>query len=175
MYAGHVGIALALRRVPGAPPLWLLALAAQGPDWGDLLRELVGPLPGDPVWWLPHALPLLLAGAALAGALAWWQVRSGRAVALVAAAWLSHWPADWLTGLKPTYVGGPWLGLRWFEQRPWLDLAVEGALLVVGWLLWRRTLPTPPPPRARAVASLALAALLVLQLTVDLVFASAHR
>jgi hypothetical protein len=126
------------------------------------------------VWWLPHALPLLVTGAALAGSVTWARVRSGRAVALVVAAWLSHWPADWPTGLKPTYPGGPWLGLRWFERHPWLDLVVEGALLVVGWLLWRRTLPAPQSPRARVVAPVALAALLLLQLTVDLVFASAH-
>lgn len=174
MYAGHVAIALALRRVRGAPPLWLLAVAAQGPDWGDVLREAIGPLPGDPVWWSPHALPLLLVGAALAGAVAWARTRSARAVALVAGAWLSHWPADWLTGLKPTYPGGPWLGLHAFES-PWLDLALEGALLVGGWALWRRTLPTPRTPLARAAPAAALAALLLLQSAVDLVLSLGTR
>jgi hypothetical protein len=42
-------IALALRRVPGAPPLALLVVAAQGPDWADTLWALAGAL-SDGAW-----------------------------------------------------------------------------------------------------------------------------
>jgi hypothetical protein len=127
------------------------------------------------VWWLPHALPLLLAGAALAGGVAWARVRSGRAVALVVAAWLSHWPGR-LAHRAQADLPGRAVGWGCAGSSSPLAATRRGGRAA------RRRLaalaahaPRAAPPRARVVASLALAALLVLQLTVDLVFASAHR
>ena len=176
MYAGHVALALAARRVRGAPPLWMLAIAAQGADWADVAYAALGALaerlPGDPLWWHPHAAPLLVLGAAGAGLLAWWRERTLRAAGLVSALWLSHWPADWITGLKPTWPGGPWLGWRLFEH-PARDFLLEGSLVLLGWALWRTTLPAPAPDSRleRWGPGLAVGALLALQGVVDLVLA----
>lgn len=166
MYAGHVGIALGLRAPRGAPPLWLLVLAAQGPDWGDVACFALG-LPRDDVWWRPHGLIPMAVGAALA---AWLGARitGGRRAALLAgAAYLTHWPADFLTGIKPTWPGGPHVGLGLYGA-PATDLALEAAVIVAGWLVWCASLPEPRRDRRRAAVVLGvLGALLVLQAAAD--------
>jgi hypothetical protein len=172
VYAGHIAIALALRADRDAPPLWLLALAAQGPDWGDAIDHLMGPPYGDP-GLSPHSLPLVavgvLATALVAGLLA---MRHGsrveRAALLGGAAYASHWPADLFTGLKPTWPGGPIVGLEWYAF-PGRDLALETVVVVVGWWLWRRSLPR----RGEAGLEWALLGMLLsLQLAADVVMLS---
>ena len=169
MYAGHVGIALALRADRDAPPLWLLVLAAQGPDWGDALHELLRRPYGDP-GWSSHALPVVALGS-LGAALVALAITRGRARAalLACVAYASHWAADYFTGYKPTWSGGPLVGLGWYDH-PVLDLALETWVIAVGWWLWRRSLP-----RERRRAPLAwalLAALVSLQLTADVVMSN---
>jgi hypothetical protein len=168
VYAGHVGLALGLRRVPGAPALWLLVLAAQGPDWGDVLAEVAGLVPADPGWG-PHGLPLLAAGAVAVGALAARLAPAAsrpRAALVAGGAYLSHWACDYVTGQKPTWPGGPMLG-RMLYDHGHADFALEAAVIVVGWALWRTTLPPldgrPGARRARLVPALLLVALLALQ------------
>ena len=145
MYAGHVGIALGFRSVRGAPPLWLLVLAAQGPDWGDMLHEALRLPFGNP-GWSSHSFPMVGVGALGAGAVAWLVTRRGgtpgRAALIAAVAYLSHWLADFFTGNKPTWPGGPVVGLGLYSH-PLRDLALEGAVIVCGWWLWRRALPRP--------------------------------
>ena len=82
MYVGHVGIALALRADRGAPPLWLLVLAAQGPDWGDSLRDVLSRPYGDP-GWSPHGAPMIAAGAVAVALLAFGAARNPGARELV--------------------------------------------------------------------------------------------
>jgi hypothetical protein len=133
VYGGHVGLALALRRVPGAPPLWLLVLAAQGPDWGDATLDALGAVGRDPAWG-PHALPLVGAGAAvLAGAAALRAAHGvrGRAALLGGGAYVAHWGCDFVTGHKPTWPGGPVVGLDLYH-RPFVDFAVEAAVIAAG-------------------------------------------
>lgn len=188
MYVGHVGVALGLRAAREAPPLWALALAAQGPDWLDGVRELamrsrawVDLEASNPALWSTHGFVLVAAGALAATLLAWGGLRRLRPALLVGLAWLTHWGCDWVTGLKPTWPGGPWVGLRAFE-RPTLDLLVEGTVLAVGWALWHRALPAPPPGGrgvrpwlARQAPALLVVALLGLQLAADLVLATGLR
>lgn len=166
MYAGHVGIALGMRAVRGAPPLWLLILAAQGPDWGDVAWLALG-LPRDQPGWTPHALLPLAVGGALA---AWLgaRVAGGRRAALLAGgAYLAHWPVDYLTGVKPTWPDGPTVGLGLYGS-PGTDFALEAAVIVAGWLLWCASLPDPRRDRRRAAVALGvLAALLALQAAAD--------
>jgi hypothetical protein len=45
-----------------------------------------------------------------------------------------------VTGLKPTWPGGPIIGLQLYAH-PLGDLVVETAVLVIGWLVYRRSLP----------------------------------
>jgi len=172
VYVGHVGIALALRASRDAPPLWLLALAAQGPDWIDLAWDATGGSWANPAW-TAHGFPLLAAGTLLTAIAAAGMARGGRArparaATIGAAAYASHWAADWFTGHKPTWPGRPLVGLGWYD-RPALDLALEAAVVVAGWWLWRRRLP--PGPRRDAMAWALLATLLALQLAADVVMA----
>ena len=62
---------------------------------------------------------------------------------------VSHLRADYVTGLKPTWPGGPTIGLDLYS-RPLGDLAVETGVLVFGWLLYRRSLP--PESRSSRLA-----------------------
>lgn len=175
MYAGHVGIALGLRRPRAAPPLWLLVLAAQLPDWGDALVELYGSAPRDP-GWLPHGFPLLGLGALAVAVVGRRITRRWRGGALAALACVSHWAADYLTGSKPTWPGGPaGVGLMWF-QHPRRDFVVEACVTALGWALWRGSLPPAelaPAARARrrALEWGLLAVLVALQAAVDVVMA----
>lgn len=170
MYAGHVGIALGLRRAPGAPPLWLLVVASQLPDWGDSLLDLYGSGPRDP-GWSPHGWPLVGLGALGVALIGRRLTRTWRGGALAALACVSHWWADYLTGGKPTWPGGPvGVGLMWY-MHPTRDLALEALVTVVGWALWRGSLPDDRGLGARgrrtALAWGLLAVLLVLQVGVD--------
>lgn len=142
MYAGHVAVALAARRFVRTP-LWVLVLAAQGPDWGDAAAELFGVTVARESAWSPHGLPPVALGAVLAAALAartsgrGWRARG----ALVAAAcYASHWLCDLCTGYKPTWPGGPIVGYGLFD-RPRLDFALETIVVLAGWAVWRGSLP----------------------------------
>jgi len=168
VYTGHIGIALALGAERDAPPLWLLALAAQGPDWGDAVHELLRRPYGN-LGWSSHSFPLVGFGALGAALLAYALTRRHRAALLAALAYLSHWPADYFTGLKPTWPGGPLVGLQWYTV-PGRDLVLESVVVIGGWWLWRRSLPAPAT-RSRGLAFALLAALLLLQLAADVVMA----
>jgi hypothetical protein len=173
MYVGHVGIALALRAQRDAPPLWLIVLAAQAPDWGDAIFGGLHFHP-DPAYG-PHGLILVAAGAiATASVAAILARRSGGAAwrwaTITCGAYLTHWAVDWLTGRKPTWPGGPTVGLSWYSF-PWLDFGMETAMIVFGWSLWCLSLPVDRRRRTTGapLTWALLAALVGLQLAADLV------
>ncbi len=176
MYVGHVGIALGLRRARPAPALWLLVVAAQLPDWGDALLELSGARPPDP-GWSPHGWPLVGLGALGAAVVGARLARTWRGGALAALACLAHWPADYVTGWKPTWPGGPpRVGLGWYGH-PWRDLVLECVVTLGGWVMWRGSLPRTPnaggagSPREARLAWALLAVLIGLQVWADVVMA----
>lgn len=172
MYVGHVGIALALRAQRSAPPLWILVLAAQGPDWGDAVLGALHRHP-DPSAG-PHSLPMVAAGALVAAVIAFvamrrqYDERAGVAAGLAAAAYLSHWIADLVTGIKPTWPGGPVFGLALYGHAL-RDFVVEAIVACFGWWLWRSTLGRVREERRAALAWAMLGTLLTLQLAADLV------
>jgi hypothetical protein len=164
MFVGHAGVALLAAGRRAAPPLPVLLLAAYGPDWLELPWRLAGWEPAR-VALVTHSLVATLLAGALAGA-AWWIARRERTPAvLVALAWWSHWGADFVTAVKPTWPGGPAVGLGLYGHAV-ADLLVEGVVLLAGWWAFARR----ERPR-RTVAVLAPAALLVLQLA----FVNQHR
>ena len=73
----------------------------------------------------------------------------------------SHWPADYLTGYKPTWPGGPWLG-QMLYARPTTDLLLESLLVLVCWLVYRRALP--PAARRHPASYLIPIGLIAMQL-----------
>ena len=139
MYAGHVGIAIGAKGLRKSIPLWFLVVASQLPDWADAslcLANIRTPIPG----MYSHSLPAI-GILALAAAAAYCVIeRDVSGIILVIAVVVSHAAGDYLTGLKPTWSGGPVIGLELY-RRPVIDFLVESVVILGGWLLYRRSLP----------------------------------
>jgi membrane-bound metal-dependent hydrolase YbcI (DUF457 family) len=163
VYIGHVGIALAAKRVRPGIGLLVLLVATYAPDWVDAGLCVAGAYNPDGV--LSHSIPAVAVLALLAFALYGIRSRDWTGAAIVAAVIVSHMLLDWITGSKPTWPGGTMIGLRLYSQ-PIVDFVVEGALIAAGAVLYGRTLP----PRERPWLDVAImgGALLLLQLGIDI-------
>lgn len=158
MYVGHAALALLVKARRPQIAVALLVPVAFGPDWvqwGFQLFDLNNR-------GLSHSLPAVFAYA-LAAAVAYRVV--GRAspanAAIVALLWISHWPADFITGTKPTWPGGPDVGLLLYDHQ-YADIAVECAMTVLCWLAYRAALP--PERRNAGAVWVALCGLVAIQL-----------
>lgn len=167
MYSGHVAIALGAHGLRREVPLAILVAAAQGADWVQLLSAPFGTRVESALW--SHALPWVLIGGLAAAVLTWWWTGSVVSAVVVCTVYLSHPIADYLTGFKALWIGGPRVGLLLIE-RPAIDFAVQAALDMIGWGLYWRSLP--PLRRRQASCLLPLLLLLSLQGLADLVLAS---
>lgn len=58
----------------------------------------------------------------------------------MAALVVSHVLGDYITGLKPTWSGGPMIGLQLYRHPEW-DFVVEAIVVLIGWLIYRASLP----------------------------------
>ncbi|HTK53005.1 MAG TPA: hypothetical protein VL308_14045 [Gemmatimonadaceae bacterium] len=164
MYTGHVAIALAVRGVRRDVPLWVLVLAAQAPDWVEVMCGGLGTRESTQLW--SHAFPFVLIGAVAAACLVRLWTRSTGAALVAFAIYLSHPLADLITGHKPLWLGGPAIGLQLID-RPVPDFVVQSALCVLGWVIYRRSLQSGV--RGRLIAAAPLVMLLALQGASDLV------
>ncbi len=163
MYIGHVGAALAAKRVRASIGLFALLVATYVPDWVDSGLCLAGI--DNPRGILSHSAPAVVLFSLAGFALYAFKTRDRTAALVVAGVILSHMPLDWVTGYKPTWPGGPMIGLGMYAY-PALDFVVEGVLIVIGALLYGRTLPSRQ--RAWVDVSVMLGALLALQLGIDI-------
>jgi hypothetical protein len=116
---------------------------------------------------LSHSLPAigLLTLAATAGYFA--ATRDLTGAGFVAALVVSHVLGDYVTGLKPTWSGGPMIGLQLYRV-PAGDFVVEAIVILVGWLLYRSSLPEDR--RSIPETWSLLGVLLALQALADIVF-----
>jgi hypothetical protein len=162
MYIGHVGAALGAKRVRRSISLLVLLIATYTPDWVDTGLCLAGAF--NPQGMLSHSIPAIALFSALGFAAYAIATRDWRAALVVAGVILSHMFLDWITGYKPTWPGGPMIGLRLYDH-PVLDFIAEAVVIVIGALLYARTLP--PRKRPWLDVSVMLGALLLLQLGVD--------
>ena len=151
MYLGHVGLALGARAVDRDVPVLPFIVAAIAPDL-LLARSF---------HYLALA-PVVVAGAAAVTFALW---RSRRAALAVAALAVSHYVADFLTSGVRVWSGRRAVGLHLYDSAV-ADLVVEGAVILVGWLVWRRS--TRPQDRP---AWAVLAVLLAMQAGFSLVVA----
>ena len=136
MYVGHAAIAALLKGKRSRIPIALLVPVAFAPDWIDSFSHVVHRANAI----LSHSLISVGIGATVCGLLYWlWSKNAGDAL-VVWLAYASHWPADYITGIKPTWPTGPMVGLGLYARPEW-DLAVESALVVACWLVYRRSLP----------------------------------
>ena len=162
MYIGHVGAALAAKRARRSIGLLLLLIATYAPDWVDTGLCLAGVF--NPTEMLSHSIPAVLLFA-LVGFLAYGAIaRDWNGALVVAAVIISHILLDYITGYKPTWPGGPMIGLELYAH-PILDFFAEGAVIVAGAALYARTLPRREH-LWRDLATMA-GALLVMQLGID--------
>ncbi len=139
MYAGHLGFALGAYSFRRTIPLWLLLIAAQLPDWLDA-GMCIASLNRGPSGLFTHGLYILslsAVGLAVAYAVFARDVVGGLIIALTV---YSHYALDFLTGQKPTWAGGPVIGLSLYS-RPAIDLLIESVTILIGWTLYRRTVP----------------------------------
>lgn len=161
MLVGHVGIALGARALDRreedarAPLPWLLA-ASVAPDLLDGVYSLARFC--NPQSVFSHSLPAVAILAVLFGILAALHTRSMATALIVAALVVLHLPADYVTGHKALWIGGPVVGLNIYRW-DWLDILVELPVILAGWWLLRRTRFTP----RWVVSGVALAALLAVQ------------
>ena len=163
MYAGHVGVALGAHGIRKAIPLRFLIIASQLPDWTDAAFCIANVRPSTP-GFLSHSIPAVSVLALLA-ALAYVTImRDPAGMLVVAIVVLSHWMGDYLTGLKPTWPGGPMVGLMLY-RRPLIDFILEAAAITVGWVLYRASV-TPERRSSEPIFTM-LGALLVIQAGAD--------
>ena len=173
MYIGHVGAALAAKRVRKSIGLLVLLVATYTPDWVDTGLCVFGKYNDQQL--LSHSIPAVALFAVVAFAVYAFFARDVKAALVVSAVIVSHMVLDWITGYKPTWPGGPMIGLALYDH-PIADFVVEAMMIAVGATLYAQTLPpraTAPTDRAAAAtrgsdAAVMFTALVALQLAVDL-------
>ena len=166
MYAGHVGVAIGAHGLRRSIPLWFLIVASQLPDWADAAACLSGMRPTVPGMFT-HSLPAVgLLG--IAFAVGWFVVsRDATGTLLVFAVVVTHAAGDYFTGIKPTWPGGPMIGLQLYRQ-PMIDFALEATVILIGWLFYRKSFS--PEKRSSRDVMLMLIVLILIQLAADIVF-----
>jgi hypothetical protein len=164
MYIGHVGVALGAKRLRASIGLFALLVATYAPDWVDAGLCVAGRYNPDGV--LSHSIPVVGLLALVGFALYALKTRDWPGAIIVAGVVVSHMLLDWITGYKSTWPGGGMIGLRLYDH-PIADFILEGVVILIGVVLYRRTLP--PRRRPWIDVAIMLGALLVLQLGVDIV------
>jgi membrane-bound metal-dependent hydrolase YbcI (DUF457 family) len=157
VYAGHAAIALLVKGVRPRIPLAVLVPVAFAPDWIEWVSEALGHHNRN----ISHSLVSVALGATLVG-LVYWAVRRAPADAVaVALTYASHWPADFITGVKPTWPGGPQVGLLLY-MHPIADVLLESAVIVLCSVIYLRSLP--PSTRRRPPGLLIPVGLIAMQI-----------
>ena len=125
-------MAAAAKRFGPRVPLWLLLCAAYAPD---IIEVSLWPF-GIHNRELSHSLISVGLGATLLAAVYATLRRDARGAICLWSVYVLHWPADFITGRKPTWPGGPTVGLDLYG-RPVIVWIVDLAVLAAGcWLYY---------------------------------------
>ncbi len=166
MYAGHVGAALSAKGLRPSLPLWALMIASQLPDWADASVCLAGISSSTPGMY-SHSFPAI-GVLTVVGALTYLMTtRDLIGAAFVGALVISHALGDYITGTKPTWSGGPMIGLQLYHH-PALDFVAEAIVILAGWMVYRASIPEDR--RASREVWTMLGFLLAIQTLADVVF-----
>ena len=130
MYAGHAALATLAKGARPRVPIGLLVPVAFAPDWIQWVFDAIGRGNRE----ISHSLVSVAMGATLVALLYLLATRQRVDAAAVWLTYASHWPADYITGLKPTWPGGPTVGLHLYT-RPFLEFCVEAVVIIVCWCL----------------------------------------
>jgi hypothetical protein len=136
VYAGHAALAMLAKGVRPRISFAVLVPVAFAPDWIEWILSATGRTNRV----LSHSLVSVALGATLVALMYWAVKRSPRDAAIVWLTYVSHWPADFITGTKPTWPGGPDVGMSMYGD-PIADIAVEWSLIMICWFVYRRSLP----------------------------------
>ena len=146
MYAGHAALGLFAKGKRPAIPVAVIVPIAWGPDWIEWCFSLFQ----HENRMLSHSLVSIGIVATLAALGYFALTRRAIDSLVVALTYASHWPADYITGMKPTWPGGPMVGLLLYGH-PIQDFLLESTLIVLcSWVYWR-SLPAVSRKRAAAV------------------------
>ena len=166
MYVGHVGAALGAKGIKSTIPLWALVIASQLPDWADGSVCLAGIRSSTPGMY-SHSIPAV-GVLTLIGALSYLLItRDAAGAGLIGALVISHALGDYVTGIKPTWSGGPMIGLQLYRH-PVLDFIVEAVVILAGWMIYRVSFPSEK--RGTRQVWTMLGVLLAIQAFADIVF-----
>lgn len=157
MYAGHAAIALLVKGVRPRIPLAVLVPVAFAPDWIEFVLDLLY----QRNRMLSHSLVSVGLGATLVGLLYWAATRQPGDATALALTYVSHWCVDFVTGIKPTWPGGPNVGLLLYAH-PIADVVLEAIVIWLCWLVYKRSLPAAA--RRRPIALLIPAGLIAMQI-----------
>ncbi len=164
MLTGHIAVAIGAHGLRSAVPLWLLVVASQLPDWADAALCIGGIRSSTPGLYSHALLPVaILAGVTAAAHFVWRRDAAGSL--LIAAVVITHVLGDYVTGLKPTWAGGPVIGLNFYAM-PALDFIFEAAVLTAGWLFYQRSFPAAR--RYSLDVAIVLISLLLIQAAADI-------
>jgi hypothetical protein len=147
VYVGHAALALLADAKRPRIPIALLVPVAFAPDWVEWIADALGRHDRA----ISHSLVSVGIGATVVALIYWLTTREPADAALIWLTYTSHWPADFITGLKPTWSGGPMVGLLLYKHPVW-DALLECVIVVVCWLVYRQSLV--PPTRRRATLQL---------------------
>jgi LexA-binding, inner membrane-associated putative hydrolase len=137
VYSGHLAVALAATRARPRVPLWLLLIASQAPDWLELLLKAAGRENSNEVW--SHSIPVVTVGAILFASYYLVTARNWSGALVLVGVALSHSVLDLVTGAKALWPGQGAVGACLYD-RPIVDFAIEVALSLAGWAIYRSTL-----------------------------------
>jgi hypothetical protein len=158
--AGHFGVAMAARARWSRLPLPVIATAAAFPDIIDFVTAAMHVCGQNGLY--SHSLPAIAIEAIVLGAAATLWYRAPGAGAMVAAMIVLHLAADYITGQKVLWAGGPVVGLNLYGY-PLGDFVLEAVVTFTGWRILRRS-----PARDRwSSAPVMLALLLAAQGALD--------
>jgi len=136
VFVGHAALALFAKANRPRVALALLVPVAFAPDVIELVADALGHHNRE----ISHSLVSVGIGATVVALVYWLVNRVAAEAAVVWLTYVSHWPADYITGLKPTWPGGPMAGLLLYTH-PTADACLESALVVLAWLAYRQSLP----------------------------------
>lgn len=171
MYGGHVALGIAARRWAPIVPLWLLVVFSQLPDWVDVFVCTMRPETISPAM-LSHSFPAISALAAAVALIGRYFFGSWYVAKVLALLVISHLLGDFITGVKPTWSGGPTIGLRLYSN-PLADFVFESAVIVWGWWMYRSTFR--PVNRDTLAVRGMLAGLIALQAIANIAFVVVPR